>query len=60
MFCNICKREIPRIFNGVSYPCPKFRGVSPCYVGQKLLNKEILLPKSKDNYKDKNEPTHHN
>ena len=44
-FCNICECMIPVLFNGVPYPCPKFRGQGNCIQGFKWMKETPLLPK---------------
>lgn len=45
-FCNICERMIPVLFNGVSYPCPKFRGQGSCIQGFKWMKETPPLSKN--------------
>ena len=45
-FCKICECIIPRMFNRVPYPCPKFRGQGQCAQGFKWMKEPPLLPKN--------------
>ena len=35
--CPKCMTMLPKLFNNISYPCPRMGGQAPCFHGLKLI-----------------------